>query len=65
LTIAKVEIEGGRGIEMPGWKDSTPHGQKRRAEDDLKSEQRLAKRFDLLNIGIVTLSMLFALCTSC
>lgn len=25
--------------------------QKRRAEDDLRSEQRLAKRFDLLNLG--------------
>ena len=28
-----------------------PHGQKRRADDDLKNEQRLAKRFDLLNLG--------------
>ncbi|KAL9130508.1 MAG: hypothetical protein Q9217_001328 [Psora testacea] len=31
-------------------KASTPHGRKRRAEDDLRNEQRLAKRFDLLNI---------------
>ena len=28
-----------------------PNGQKRRAEDDLRNEQRLAKRFDLLNLG--------------
>jgi hypothetical protein len=27
------------------------HGHKRRAEDNLDSEQRLAKRFDLLNLG--------------
>ncbi|KAG8527088.1 uncharacterized protein KY384_008517 [Bacidia gigantensis] len=31
--------------------DSSPHvGQKRRADDDLRNEQRLAKRFDLLNL---------------
>lgn len=27
-------------------------GRKRRAEDELENDQRLAKRFDLLNIGI-------------
>lgn len=31
---------------------SKPTGvRKRRAEDDLRNEQRLAKRFDLLNLG--------------
>ena len=32
-------------------RNSPPHGQKREAEDDLESEQRLAKRFNLLNLG--------------
>lgn len=32
--------------EIPG-----PHGHKRHAEDSLDSEQRLAKRFNLLNLG--------------
>ena len=32
--------------------NSPPHGQKRHPEDDLQSEQRLAKRFNLLNLGI-------------
>ncbi|KAI4150675.1 MAG: hypothetical protein LQ340_003950 [Diploschistes diacapsis] len=32
-------------------RDSPPHGQKRVAEDDLRNEQRLAKRFNLLNLG--------------
>ena len=31
------------------------HGQKRPPDDDLESEQRLAKRFNLLHIGITTL----------
>ncbi|KAL9005205.1 MAG: hypothetical protein Q9188_002004 [Gyalolechia gomerana] len=29
---------------------STPHGQKRHADDNLESEQRLSKRFNLLNL---------------
>lgn len=29
---------------------NTPHGQKRRAEDELLNDQRLVKRFDLLNL---------------
>ena len=33
----------GRGQEV--------HGQKRRADDDLNNEQRLSKRFNLLNLG--------------
>ena len=37
-------------------RNSPPHGQKREAEDDLGSEQRLAKRFNLLNLGIVAKS---------
>jgi len=28
-------------------------GQKRRAEDDLHDDQRFAKRFDLLNLGMM------------
>ena len=32
--------------------DSLPHGQKRRAEDELENDQRLAKRFNLLNLGM-------------
>ena len=34
--------------EHPG---SSPHGQKRHPDDELESEQRLAKRFNLLRIG--------------
>ena len=30
---------------------SQPHGQKREPEDDLEGEQRLTKRFNLLNLG--------------
>lgn len=30
---------------------SLPHGQKRRPDDSLESEQRLSKRFNLLNLG--------------
>jgi hypothetical protein len=30
---------------------SAPHGKKRAAEHGLETEQRLSKRFDLLNIG--------------
>ena len=29
-----------------------PHGQKRHADDDLKNDQRLSKRFNLLNLGM-------------
>ena len=29
----------------------TTHGRKRHAEDNLENEQRLTKRFNLLNIG--------------
>lgn len=36
-------------MEVP-LKDA-PHGQKRRAEDELVNDQRLVKRFDLLNLG--------------
>ena len=32
-------------------RNSPPHGQKRRPDDDLEAEQRLTKRFNLLNIG--------------
>lgn len=31
---------------------SSPHGVKRCGDDSLDSEQRLAKRFNLLNIGL-------------
>ena len=31
---------------------STPHGVKRHADDDLRDEQRLAKRLNLLNLGM-------------
>lgn len=31
--------------------DDTPHGQKRRAEEELASDQRLVKRLNLLNLG--------------
>ncbi|KAL8776622.1 MAG: hypothetical protein Q9213_008195 [Squamulea squamosa] len=33
-----------------GQEASLPHGQKRRADDNLESEQRLSKRFNLLNL---------------
>ena len=33
------------------WMMALPHGHKRRPDDGLESEQRLSKRFNLLNIG--------------
>lgn len=30
---------------------TTPHGQKRRAQEELTNDQRLVKRFNLLNLG--------------
>lgn len=30
---------------------TAPHGQKRRAQEDLANDQRLVKRFNLLNLG--------------
>ena len=30
---------------------TAPHGQKRRAQDELTNDQRLVKRFNLLNLG--------------
>ena len=43
-------------MDVPALRASTtaPHGVKRRAEDDPRDEQRLSKRFDLLNLGIWT-----------
>lgn len=32
------------------------HGQKRRANDNYESDQRLAKRFNLLNLGVCSFS---------
>jgi hypothetical protein len=32
--------------------DNQGHGHKRRATDELERDQRLAKRFDLLNLGM-------------
>ena len=40
---------------------SVPHGQKRHAEDKLEDEQRFAKRFNLLNLGMVSQSKLVSL----
>ena len=37
-------------------RNSAPHGTKREPEDELEGEQRLAKRFNLLNIGSVSYS---------
>jgi len=48
----------GQAVQAPA-----PHGQKRHAEDDLKSEQRLAKRFDLLNLGQLNGCLLY--CFAC
>ena len=41
-------------MDCPAPRASTaaPRGVKRRAEDDPRDEQRLAKRFDLLNLGM-------------
>ena len=35
-------------LELGG---TTPHGQKRRAQEELTNDQRLVKRFNLLNLG--------------
>ena len=45
----------GRGV---GVSTSSPHGVKRRAEEDPRDDQRLAKRFDLLNLGKWVLNIL-------
>ena len=37
-----MELEGG---------GRAPHGTKRRAEEELANDQRLIKRFNLLNLG--------------
>ncbi len=36
---------------MSGMEGQSPHGHKRRAEDELANDQRLIKRFNLLNLG--------------
>lgn len=36
----------------PRASTTAPHGVKRCAEDDPRDDQRLAKRFDLLNLGM-------------
>lgn len=35
---------------------TAPHGKKRAADAPLESEQRLSKRFDLLNLGMCSLN---------
>jgi hypothetical protein len=40
-------------VSAPGSQDA-PHGRKRSADNSLESEQRLSKRFDLLNLGKYT-----------
>ena len=48
----------GRGMDggASGASPQAPHGTKRRADDDPRDDQRLAKRFNLLNIGNFHLS---------
>ena len=41
------------GDTATGAPTQAPHGVKRRAEDDPRDEQRLTKRFDLLNLGMI------------
>jgi len=43
----------GRQMEV----ESAQHGQKRHAEDNLENEQRLAKRFNALNLGTFIFSI--------
>ena len=38
-------------FERGGRAPEAPHGQKRRAQDELANDQRLIKRFNLLNLG--------------
>lgn len=40
-----------KGGVMRGMEGHSPHGHKRRAEDELANDQRLIKRFNLLNLG--------------
>lgn len=40
-----------RGGVVSGMEGQSPHGHKRRAEDELANDQRLIKRFHLLNLG--------------
>jgi len=48
----EFEVEGwGGGGCVSGMEGQSPHGHKRRAEDELANDQRLIKRFNLLNLG--------------
>lgn len=38
---------------------ATPHGQKRQHDDELEHDQRLAKRFNLLNLGMAEVYLVF------
>lgn len=44
---------------------SIPHGQKRHADDSLESDQRLSKRFNLLNLGILCVIFLCQFSNCC
>ena len=41
-----------RRLQQQQLLQSQPHGVKRAADSSLESEQRLSKRFDLLNLGM-------------
>jgi hypothetical protein len=56
LTLVEALLRDYEGV---GWRMEnreagvlSHQGQKRQPDDDLESEQRLAKRFNLLNLGI-------------
>jgi hypothetical protein len=56
--MAEVEAPGGQDThqqqlqQQPQPAQNAPHGKKRAAENGLENEQRLSKRFDLLNLGM-------------
>lgn len=43
---------------MEVCREKIPHGQKRRADDELTNDQRLVKRFNLLDLGKFTYILL-------
>ena len=47
-------------MEGPPEEASVHHGKKRHGDDDLAHEQRLVKRFNLLNLGMPVICTLFA-----
>jgi hypothetical protein len=54
--MAEVVAPASPSQDTPTTSHCAPHGTKRVADNSLESEQRLSKRFDLLNLGMLPFS---------